>query len=76
VGPRHRYGLRPAHNLAQRLGLTQLAKQHGYHLSPTAESPRMPFRLVFLHRRLKPILWNHLQYLAKDATYSFHGEVS
>ena len=43
----------PAANLAQRLGGSELAEQHGHKLSPTAEAACVPFGLVLAHRRIK-----------------------
>ena len=40
-------------NLAQRLGGSELAEQHGHKLSPTAEAACVPFGLVLAHRRIK-----------------------
>jgi hypothetical protein len=37
-----------------------LAEQHGDKLSPTAESARMPFGLVFPRRCVKAGSWNEL----------------
>ena len=46
-------GSESAANLAQRLGASQLAEQHGDELSPTAEPARMPFGFVLPDRGVK-----------------------
>jgi hypothetical protein len=48
-----------------------LAKQHRYELSPTAETPRVSFGFVLLHRLLKSPARKQFQYLRENAAY-FH----
>jgi hypothetical protein len=40
-------------NFAQRLGMTQLAKEHGDELPPTTETPGMSLGAVLAHGRCK-----------------------
>jgi hypothetical protein len=54
----------------------QLTEQHRHQLSPTAETPRVPFSLVLSYRGCEPIPWNQLENLAENAAYSFQGEAS
>jgi hypothetical protein len=62
-----------AHDLPQRFGLSQLAKQHGDQLRPATESlgvllgPMLPDRLLELDSG------QEAQYLRKNAAYSIHG---
>src|SRR5579864_2503891 len=69
-------GLQPFCDLAQRFGLPQLTEKHRDELSPAAETPCMPLRMVLPDRLFKPVPRNQLQNLTADAAYSFHGEVS
>src|SRR5215472_13176085 len=69
-------GLQSFGDLAQRLGLRQLAEQHGNQLPPTGEATRMPLCLVLAHCGFEAIARDQLENLAENATYSFQGEVS
>jgi hypothetical protein len=48
-------------NLPQRLGVPQLAKEHGHELAPTSKAPRMPFGVVPAGGPFKFQTWNQLQ---------------
>jgi hypothetical protein len=50
-------------NLAQRLGVPQMAKEHGHELAPTSKAPRVPFGFVPASGRFKFQTWNQLQNL-------------
>src|ERR1035438_3291877 len=58
-----------ATNLAQRMRLSQLAKQHGHELAPTGETPRVPFSLVLLDRLFEIPAREQLQHLRENAAY-------
>jgi hypothetical protein len=62
-----------ATDLAQRMGSSQLAKQHGHELAPTRETPRVPLGLVFLDCLFELPAREKLQHLRKNAAY-FHLE--
>src|ERR1017187_1456002 len=59
-------------NLAQRMRLSQLAKQHGHELAPTGETPRVPFSLVLLDRLFEIPAREQLQHLRENAAYFVH----
>src|ERR1019366_2095248 len=61
-----------AANLAQRMRLSQLAKQHGHELAPTGETPRVPFSLVLLDRLFEIPAREQLQHLRENAAYFVH----
>src|ERR1039458_10297645 len=61
-----------AANLAQRMRLSQLAKQHGSELAPTGETPRVPFSLVLLDRLFEIPAREQLQHLRENAAYFVH----
>jgi hypothetical protein len=50
-------------DFAQRLSVSQLAKEHGDELAPTAETTSMTFRLVLAYRRFKLQTRDQLQNL-------------
>jgi hypothetical protein len=50
-------------NLAQRLGVPQMAKEHGDKLAPTSKAPRVPFSVMPAGGRFKFQTWNQLQNL-------------
>src|ERR1039457_7048429 len=58
-----------AANLAQRMRLSQLAKQHGPELAPTGETPRVSFSLVLLDRLFEIPAREQLQHLRENAAY-------
>ena len=60
-----------AANLAQRMRLSQLAKQHG--LAPTGETPRVPFSLVLLDRLFEIPAREQLQHLRENAATLYIG---
>src|SRR5882672_3250333 len=66
----------PAGDLAQALGVAQLAKQHGDHLRPTGKASGVPLGLVLLHGRFKLHSWNQLQNLTENTAYSIQGGIS
>ena len=59
-------------NLTEGMGAAQLAKQHGYKLSPTSKSFSMTFCLGDRDQMLKLQTRKQLQQLAKYATKSIH----
>jgi hypothetical protein len=60
-----------AANLAQGMRPSHLAKQHRHELSPTAETPRVSFGFVLLHRLLESSARKQLQHLRENAA-DFH----
>jgi hypothetical protein len=59
-------------NLTERMGATQLTKQHGYKLAPTAKSLGMTFGVGDRDQMLKLHTRKQLQQLAKHASKSIH----
>jgi hypothetical protein len=56
-------GGQAAANFAQRLGVSQLAKEHGDELPPTTETSRMTFSAVLADSRFELQAGNQLQNL-------------
>jgi hypothetical protein len=50
-------------NLAQRIGMRELAEQHRHQLRPTAKTFGAPLRFVFFHQRPKLGSWKMLEQL-------------
>jgi hypothetical protein len=66
-------GRQSASDLAQRLRVSQLAKQHRHELRPAAEAPGMALRLVLSDGSLNLEPQEQLLQLGENAGYSFHG---
>jgi len=60
-------------DLAQALGLAQLAEQHGHQLAPTRETLDPPSGAVLAHQRLELTAQEPLEKLAENAGYSIQG---
>jgi hypothetical protein len=54
----------------------QLAKQHRYKLSPTAEAPGVPLALMLLHEAFEFGPRKQLQKLTENTAYSIQGGAS
>jgi hypothetical protein len=62
----------PVADLAQRVGVSQLAEQHRHQLCTATETLRRFFRLVFLHQSGKFQFWKMPQQLIKQAHCLYH----
>jgi len=68
-------GGQPAADLAQRLRLPELAKQHGNELTPTGETTGVTFGAMLLHRAFKIVAGKELEKLRENGAYSIQGGI-
>src|SRR5260370_12369949 len=62
-------------DLAQRLRLPELAKQHGNELTPTGETTGVTFGGMLLHRAFKIMAGKELEKLRENGAYSIQGGI-
>ena len=62
-----------AADLAQRVGLAELTKQHGHELAPAGEPAQVAVGVMLAHGLFEFEARKQLQKLGEDATESLHG---
>ena len=63
----------PTTDLAQRVGLAELTKQHGYELPPAGETAQVAVGVMLPHGLLEFQARKQLQKLGEDATETLPG---